>query len=155
MIVKNSVRNLMCVGRYAEMMELSEAKWNHFEMPATEMPILCIPEECDTTNRFKQTHIIQIMLSHSAGMHICCATFAGISLRLYYISLCSLRITFAAYLPTHIKSLRDFFQSSLNFHRDNLYIISMIFRTVYETRRGEPGGSPLWIWGLLGFIRCF
>ena len=155
MNVKNSVRNLMCVGRYAEMMELSEAKWNLFEMPATEMPILCIPEECDTTNRFKQTHIIQIMLSHSAGMHICCATFAGISLRLYYISLCSLRITFAAYLPTHIKSLRDFFQSSLNFHRDNLYIISMIFRTVYETRRGEPGGSPLWIWGLFGIIRCF
>ena len=109
MIVKNSVRNLMCVGRYAEMMELSEAKWNHFEMPATEMPILCIPAECDTTNRFKQTHITQIMLSHPAGMHICCATFAGISLRLYYISLRSLRITFAAYLPTHIKSLRDFF----------------------------------------------
>ena len=26
----------MCVGRYAEIMELSEAKWNHFEMPATE-----------------------------------------------------------------------------------------------------------------------
>ena len=47
MIVKNSVRNLMCVGRYAEMMELSEAKRNHFEMPATEMPILCIPAECD------------------------------------------------------------------------------------------------------------
>ena len=37
----------MCVGRYAEMMELSEAKRNHFEMPATEMPILCIPAECD------------------------------------------------------------------------------------------------------------
>ena len=104
----NSVRNLMCVGRYAEMMELSEAKWNHFEMPATEMPILCIPAECDTTNRFKQTHITQIMLSHSAGMHICCATFAGISLRLCSISLRSLRITFVAYLPTHIKSLRDF-----------------------------------------------
>ena len=44
-------------------------------------------------------------------MHICCATFAGISLRLCYISLRSLRITFAAYLPTHIKSLRDFFFS--------------------------------------------
>ena len=37
----------MCVGRYAEMMELSEAKRNQFEMPATEMPILCIPAECD------------------------------------------------------------------------------------------------------------
>ena len=120
MIVKNSVRNLMCVGRYAEMMELSEAKWNHFEMPATEMPILCIPAECDTTNRFKQTHITQIMLSHSAGMHIFYAIFAGISLRLCYISLRSFRITFTAYLPTHIKSLRDFFQSVLNFSQRQL-----------------------------------
>ena len=60
----------------------------------------------------------------SRGMHICYAIFAGISLRLCSISLRSLRITFAAYLPTHIKSLRDFFQSLLNNHRDNLYIIS-------------------------------
>ena len=37
-------------------------------------------------------------------MRICYAIFAGISLR-------SFRITFAAYLPTHIKSLRDFFQT--------------------------------------------
>ena len=49
--------------------------------------------------------------SHPAGMHICYAIFAGISLRLCYISLRSFRITFAAYLPTHIKSLRDFFQT--------------------------------------------
>ena len=63
--------------------------------------------------------------SHPAGMHICCVPFAGISLRLCSISLRSLRITFAAYLPTHIKSLRDFFQSLLNNHRDNLYIISL------------------------------
>ena len=65
--------------------------------------------------------------SHPAGMHICYATFAGISLRLCSISLRSFRITFAAYLPTHIKSLRDFFQSLLNNHRDNLYIISYFF----------------------------
>ena len=117
---RNSDRNLMCVGRYAEMMELSEAKRNHFEMPATEMPVLCIPAECDTTNRFKQTHITKIMLSHSAGMHICCATFAGISLRLCYISLRSFRITFAAYLPTHIKSLRDFFSISTKFSQRQL-----------------------------------
>ena len=47
----------MCVGRYAEMMELSEAKWNLFEplarsnlfgqMPAIDMSALCIPAECD------------------------------------------------------------------------------------------------------------
>ena len=58
--------------------------------------------------------------SHPAGMHICYALFAGISLRLCSISLRSFRITFAVYLPTHIKSLRDFFQSLLNNHRDNL-----------------------------------
>ena len=33
----NSVRNLMCVGRYAEKMQWSEAKWNLFEMPAIDM----------------------------------------------------------------------------------------------------------------------
>ena len=74
--------------------------------------------------------------SHPAGMHIVMLPFAGISLRLYSISLRSFRITFAAYLPTHIKSLRDFFQSLLNYHRDNMYIISFDF--------GEGGG---WDWG--------
>ena len=52
--------------------------------------------------------------SHPAGMRICYAIFACISLRLCSISLRSFRITFAAYLPTHIKSLWDFLQSSLN-----------------------------------------
>ena len=47
--------------------------------------------------------------SHPAGMHICYAIFADISLRSCSISLRSFRITFAAYLPTHIKSLWDFF----------------------------------------------
>ena len=46
--------------------------------------------------------------SHPAGMHICYAIFAGISLRLCSISLRSFRITFAAYLPTHIKFLTEF-----------------------------------------------
>ena len=48
----------------------------------------------------------------------------------------SLHYIFSAYLPTHIKSLRDFFQSLLNYHRDNMYIISFDF--------GEGGG---WDWG--------
>ena len=38
----------------------------------------------------------------------CYVTFAGISLRLCSISLRSFRITFAAYLPTHIKFLTEF-----------------------------------------------
>ena len=66
-------------------------------------------------------------------MHICFVAFAGISLRLCYVSLRSFRITFAAYLPTHIKSLWDFFQSSLNNHRNNLYIISYILASLYRT----------------------
>ena len=45
--MRNSVRNLMCVGRYAEKMQWSEAKWNLFEMPAIDMSVLCIPAECD------------------------------------------------------------------------------------------------------------
>ena len=44
---RNSVRNLMCVGRYAEKMQWSEAKWNLFEMPAIDIPVWCIPAECD------------------------------------------------------------------------------------------------------------
>ena len=46
--------------------------------------------------------------SHPAGMHICYGIFACISLRLCSISLRSFRITFTAYLPTHIKFLTEF-----------------------------------------------
>ena len=46
--------------------------------------------------------------SHPAGMYICYGIFAGISLRLCSISLRSFRITFTAYLPTHIKFLTEF-----------------------------------------------
>ena len=46
--------------------------------------------------------------SHPAGMQICYGIFAGISLRLCSISLRSFRITFTAYLPTHIKFLTEF-----------------------------------------------
>ena len=75
--------------------------------------------------------------SHPAGMRICYAIFAGISLR-------SFRITFAAYLPTHIKSLWDFFQSLLNNLRDNLYIISLtkyvplLHGSVHSIHEGAP-----------------
>ena len=62
-----------------------------------------------------------LMLSHSAGMHNTYISIAGISKRFHFASL---HYIFSAYLPTHIKSLRDFFQSLLNNHRDNLYIIS-------------------------------
>ena len=74
-----------------------------------------------------------LMLSHSAGMQHFDISIAGISKRFHFASL---HYIFSAYLPTHIKSLRDFFQSLLNYHRDNMYIISFDF--------GEGGG---WDWG--------
>ena len=66
------------------------------------MPALCIPAECDTT---KYPFANEIASRWDA---YCYATFAGISLRLCSISLRSFRITFAAYLPTHIKFLTEF-----------------------------------------------
>ena len=102
----------MCVGRYAEKMQWSEAKWNLFEplarsnlfgqMPAIDVSVLCIPAECDN---IKLPFGGEIAFRWDACL-LC--DFAGISLRLCSISLRSFRITFAAYLPTHIKSLRDF-----------------------------------------------
>ena len=78
----NSVRNLMCVGRYAEMMELSEAKRNHFEMPATEMLILCIPVECDTTSRFENTYSNNVVAFRWNAYLLCdiCRHFASVML---------------------------------------------------------------------------
>ena len=66
------------------------------------MPALCIPAECDTS---KYPFANEIASRWDA---YCYATFTGISLRLCSISLRSFRITFAAYLPTHIKFLTEF-----------------------------------------------
>ena len=115
MIVKNSVRNLMCVGRYAEMMELSEAKRNHFEMPATEMPILCIPAECDNIKLPIECEIA----SRWDAYLLCdiCRHFASVMLHFASLITHNLRCipAYTHQIPT------GFFQSSLNFHRDNLY----------------------------------
>ena len=72
-------------------------------MPAMDLSVLCIPAECDN---IKKPYNGEIASRWDA---YCYATFAGISLRLCSISLRSFCITFAAYLPTHIKSLRDLF----------------------------------------------
>ena len=67
------------------------------------MSVLCIPAECDNIKLPIDGEIA------SRWDAYCYAIFAGISLRLCSISLRSFRITFAAYMPTHIKSLWDFF----------------------------------------------
>ena len=85
-----------------------------------------------------------LMLSHSADISIagiCPNKFerAKGSKRFHFASL---HYIFSAYLPTHIKSLRDFFQSLLNIHRDNLYIISKKI-----SRSGLWGSLLCYMWG--------
>ena len=103
-------------------------------MPAIDLSVLCIPAECDNiklpieyeiASRW-DAYLLCDICRHFASVMLHFASL--ISLRLCSISLRSFRITFAAYLPTHIKSLRDFFQSLLNNHRDNLYIPSFFSR---------------------------
>ena len=107
--------------------EMSEAKWS-----ITEAKCLQISHNKYASQRDAISHSMgNLMLSHSAGMHNTDKSIAGIcpnkferakgSKRCHFASL---HYIFSAYLPTHIKSLRDFFQSLLNIHRDNLYIIS-------------------------------
>ena len=107
--------------------EMSEAKWS-----ITEAKCLLISHNKYASQRDAISYSMgYLMLSHSAGMHNTDISIAGIcpnkferakgSKRFHFASL---HYIFSAYLPTHIKSLRDFFQSLLNIHRDNLYIIS-------------------------------
>ena len=110
--------------------EMSEAKWS-----ITEAKCLQISNNKYAFQRDAISHSMgNLMLSHSAGMHNTNISIAGIcpnkferakgSKRFHFASL---HYIFSAYLPTHIKSLRDFFQSLLNNHRDNLYIISNFY----------------------------
>ena len=106
---RNSVRNLMCVGRYAEQMYWSEAKGSLFEMPAMDLSVLCIPAECDN---IKKPYNGEIASRWDASL-LCdiCRHFASLILH-------NLRCipAYTHLIPT------GFFQSSLNNYRDNFYI---------------------------------
>ena len=107
--------------------EMSEAKWSIAEAKCLQMSHNKFASQRDAISPLYGN----LMLSHSAGMQHSDISIAGIcpnkferakgSKRFHFASL---HYIFSAYLPTHIKSLRDFFQSLLNIHRDNLYIIS-------------------------------
>ena len=96
---------------------MSEAKWS-----ITEAKCLQISHNKYASQRDAISHSMgNLMLSHSAGMHHTDKSIAGIcpnkferakgSKRFHFASL---HYIFSAYLPTHIKSLWDFLQSSLN-----------------------------------------
>ena len=116
----------MCVGRYAEKMQWSEAKWNLFEplarsnlfgqMPAIDISGCCIPAECDNIKLPIECEIA----SRWDAYLLCdiCRHFA--SVMLHFASLISHNLrcipAYAHLIPT------GFFL--LNYHRANLYIIS-------------------------------
>ena len=114
---RNSVRNLMCVGRYAEKMSWSEAKWNLFEMPAIDISGCCIPAECDNIKLSNGE-----IASRWDAYLLCdiCRQFASAMLHFASLITHNLRCipAYAHQIPT------GFFQSLLNYHRNNLYIIS-------------------------------
>ena len=114
--------------------EMSEAKWS-----ITEAKCLQISHNKYASQRDAISYSMgYLMLSHSAGMHNTDISIAGMQKRFHFASL---HYIFSAYLPTHIKSLRDFFQSLLNIHRDNLYIISK------KISRSGLGGLASAVWG--------
>ena len=99
---RKSRRDLMCVGRYAAKVmrnKRSEMEHNRSEMPANIAEQTRIPRDAISPPKGN------LMLSHSAGMHNIGISIAGISKRFHFASL---HYIFSAYLPTHIKSLRDF-----------------------------------------------
>ena len=81
----NSVRNLMCVGRYVEKTQWSEAKWNLFEPLARsnlfgQMPAIDISAECDNIKLLYNGEIA----SRWDAYLLCdlCRHFASVMLRL-------------------------------------------------------------------------
>ena len=81
--------------------EMSEAKWS-----ITEAKCLQISHNKYASQRDAISHsMCNLMLSHSAGMHITDKSIAGISKRFHFASL---HYIFSAYLPTHIKFLTEF-----------------------------------------------
>ena len=73
-----------------------------------------------------------LMLSHSAGIHNTYISIAGISKRFHFASL---HYIFSAYLPTHIKSLWDFLQSSLNIWLQGRPVVQFQKRKPISARR--------------------
>ena len=125
----------MCVGRYAEKMQWSEAKCNLFEMPAIEMSVLCIPAECDNIKLPYNGEIASRWDAYS----LCdiCRHFASAMLHFASLIPHNLRCipAYAHQIPT------GFFQSLLNYHRDNLYVISVFLVD------GGCGGFVKKMWG--------
>ena len=86
---------------------MSEAKWSITEAKCLQISHNKYASQRDAIS----PPMDNLMLSHSAGMHNTYISIAGISKRFHFASL---HYIFSAYLPTHIKSLWDFLQSSLN-----------------------------------------
>ena len=97
--------------------EMSEAKWS-----ITEAKCLQISHNKYASQRDAISYSMgDLMLSHSAGMQHPDISIAGISKRFHFASL---HYIFSAYLPTHIKFLRNFFAS---FSEQHVYHFLILF----------------------------
>ena len=125
--------------------EMSEAKWS-----ITEAKCLQISHNKYASQRDAISHSMgNLMLSHSAGMHNTDISIAGISKRFHFASL---HYIFSAYLPTHIKSLWDFLQSSLNIQGQ---LVDHPLYLKIEQNFYEKGGVAKFFWRLRLFYRYF
>ena len=97
-------------------------------MPAIDLSVLCIPAECDNIKLPIECEIA----SRWDAYLLCdiCRHFA--SVMLHFASLISHNLrcipAYAHQIPT------GFFQSLLNYHRDNLYIISYYIYQIAQNR---------------------
>ena len=109
---------------------MSEAKWNLFEMPAIDLSVLCIPAECDNIKLPIECEIA----SRWNAYLLCdiCRHFA--SVMLHFASLISHNLRC---IPAYTYQIpMGFFQSLLNNHRDNLYIISIFLSSQVKFYKG-------------------
>ena len=97
--------------------EMSEAKWSIAEAKCLQMTHNKYASQWDAISPLYGN----LMLLHSAGMQHPDISIAGISKRFHFASL---HYIFSAYLPTHIKFLRNFFAS---FSEQHVYHFLILF----------------------------
>ena len=109
----------MCVGRYAEKIPFRFAPLHLFCIPAIDMSVLCIPAECDN---------IKLPIEYEIA-----SRWDAYLLCYIYRHFASAMLHFASLIPHNLRCIpayahqipMGFFQSLLNYHRDNLYVISV------------------------------
>ena len=116
----------MCVGRYAEKIPFRFAPLHLFSMPAIDISGCCIPAECDN---IKLPYNGEIASRWDANL-LCDIYRHFASVMLHFASLISHNLRC---IPAYAHQIpMGFFQSLLNYHMDNLYIISYFLAFLFN-----------------------